>query len=77
MKGEDNTYFLAWTTTPWTLPSNQALAVNPEIDYVKVKDGAECYIMAQARLSAYYKKETDINVMLSNPDEERSMAGSL
>ncbi|MBO7093835.1 MAG: class I tRNA ligase family protein, partial [Spirochaetia bacterium] len=36
VKGEDNTYFLAWTTTPWTLPSNQALAVNPEIDYVKV-----------------------------------------
>lgn len=35
--GEDNLYFLAWTTTPWTLPSNTALCVGPNIDYVKVK----------------------------------------
>lgn len=34
---EPGTYFLAWTTTPWTLPGNVALAVNPEIDYVKIK----------------------------------------
>ena len=32
-------FFLAWTTTPWTLPSNLALMVGPEIDYVKVKSG--------------------------------------
>lgn len=32
-----NTYFLAWTTTPWTLPANTALAVNPELDYIEVK----------------------------------------
>ena len=70
VKGEDSTYFLAWTTTPWTLPSNQALAVNPEIDYVKVKDGAECYIMAQARLSAYYKKETDYEVVWTKKGSE-------
>lgn len=37
VKGEDNTYFLAWTTTPWTLPSNTALCVGLNIDYVKVK----------------------------------------
>ena len=36
-KGTENEYFLAWTTTPWTLPSNVALTVNPEIDYLKVK----------------------------------------
>ena len=54
--GLENTYFLAWTTTPWTLPSNMALAAGPDIDYVKVKDGDEFYIMAEARLSAYYKK---------------------
>jgi isoleucyl-tRNA synthetase len=36
VKGEENTYFLAWTTTPWTLPGNVALAVNKEIDYVKI-----------------------------------------
>jgi len=37
LKNEENTYFLAWTTTPWTLPSNTALCVGPAIDYVKVK----------------------------------------
>ena len=37
VKNEDNTYFLAWTTTPWTLPSNTALCVGLNIDYVKVK----------------------------------------
>ena len=37
VKGEIDTYFLAWTTTPWTLPSNTALCVGPNIDYVKVK----------------------------------------
>ncbi len=37
VKNEDNTYFLAWTTTPWTLPSNTALCVGSNIDYVKVK----------------------------------------
>ena len=36
-KGTENEYFLAWTTTPWTLPSNVALTVNPEVDYLKVK----------------------------------------
>ena len=70
VKGEDDTYFLAWTTTPWTLPSNQALAVNPDIDYVKVKDGKECYIMAQARLSAYYKKEADYQVVWTKKGSE-------
>ena len=51
--GEKNTYFLAWTTTPWTLPGNVALAVNPEVDYVKIKvmPSSEQYILAKARLS--------------------------
>jgi isoleucyl-tRNA synthetase len=49
--GEENTYFLAWTTTPWTLPSNTALCVNPQETYCKVSaaDG-KVYIMAQALL---------------------------
>ncbi|MBO5762944.1 MAG: class I tRNA ligase family protein, partial [Lentisphaeria bacterium] len=59
-KDEENTWFLAWTTTPWTLPSNLALAVGPEIDYVKVKDGEECFYLAEARLSAYYKETPEI-----------------
>jgi isoleucyl-tRNA synthetase len=37
IKGEENTYFLVWTTTPWTLISNVALAVNPDVEYVKVR----------------------------------------
>lgn len=55
--GEENTYFLAWTTTPWTLPSNLALAVGPDIDYVKVQDeeGGEYYYLAEALLNKYYK----------------------
>ncbi len=36
--GEKNTYFLVWTTTPWTLPANVALAVQPELNYAKIKD---------------------------------------
>ena len=51
VKGEENTYFLVWTTTPWTLISNVALAVHPEVDYVKVEHKGEQLILAQARLS--------------------------
>ncbi len=46
-----NTYLLAWTTTPWTLPGNVALAVGEDIDYVKVKVGDEFYILAKERLA--------------------------
>lgn len=46
VKGEENTYFIAWTTTPWTLPSNVALCVNPEFDYSLIKVGDEKYILA-------------------------------
>jgi isoleucyl-tRNA synthetase len=50
VKGEGNTYFLVWTTTPWTLPSNLALAVHREIDYVKVENHGEHLILAESRL---------------------------
>lgn len=43
--------FLAWTTTPWTLPSNTLLAVGPNVPYVKVRAGEHVYILAEARLS--------------------------
>ena len=48
---DEDAYILAWTTTPWTLPSNVALCVNPDEDYVKVKaaDGYT-YYMAEALL---------------------------
>lgn len=54
---EENTYYLAWTTTPWTLPSNVALAMNPNEDYTKFKFGDEFYIMADALISTLFKDE--------------------
>lgn len=57
-----STYFIAWTTTPWTLPSNLGLTMGPDIDYVKVKDGDEYYILAEARLGAYYKNPEELDI---------------
>ena len=51
LEDEPKTYFLAWTTTPWTLPGNVALAVGLDIPYVRVRQGDEHYILAKARLS--------------------------
>lgn len=55
--GEEGTSLLAWTTTPWTLVSNLALMVGPEIDYVKVldHDTNKHFILAESRLAVYYK----------------------
>ncbi|MGB2580334.1 MAG: class I tRNA ligase family protein, partial [Minisyncoccia bacterium] len=49
LTNESDTYILAWTTTPWTLPGNVALAVNSESEYLKVAIGDEKYILASAR----------------------------
>ncbi len=54
-KGGD-TFLLAWTTTPWTLPGNVALAVNPKSEYVKVKSGESFYILAEGRFEALKEK---------------------
>ncbi len=53
--GESNTYFLAWTTTPWTLPGNVALAVGADIEYAKVKTGEDVFIMAKTRVNDVVK----------------------
>lgn len=45
-KGHEKRYFLAWTTTPWTLPSNEFLSVNPDIEYSLIKQGEEEYYLA-------------------------------
>ena len=58
-------YILAWTTTPWTLPSNTALCVGPKIEYVAVKGNnpytneEAVYVIAESRLSAYFQPEKD------------------
>ena len=61
VKNEENTYILAWTTTPWTLPSNVALCVNPKETYVKVKaaDGLN-YILAEALASSVLDGEFEV-----------------
>ena len=47
---------LAWTTTPWTLPSNLALAVGPDIDYAVMEEDGQRYLLAEARLGAYERE---------------------
>ncbi|MHA7651296.1 isoleucine--tRNA ligase [Mycobacterium sp. ML4] len=52
----DGAYLLVWTTTPWTLPSNLAVAVNPEVNYVQVQSGDRRFVLAEARLAAYARE---------------------
>ena len=59
LKDKDE-YFLAWTTTPWTTPSNVALAVNANEKYAKVKSGGRVYIMAEALLESVMKESYEI-----------------
>ncbi|MBN1799580.1 MAG: isoleucine--tRNA ligase [Spirochaetales bacterium] len=63
LKDQPDTFIIAWTTTPWTLPSNLALAVGEKIDYVKVKDKDVFYILAKDRLSAYYKDPGEYTIV--------------
>jgi isoleucyl-tRNA synthetase len=56
IKVEKNTYFLVWTTTPWTLPGNVAIAANPAIDYCLVKYKKSSLILAKARLKDLFQK---------------------
>jgi isoleucyl-tRNA synthetase len=71
IKGE-NSYILAWTTTPWTLPSNLALAVNPKLKYAFVKDNTDgnTYVLAKDLLSKYYKSEKDYNLLEEKEGKE-------
>ena len=61
----ENTYALAWTTTPWTLPSNLALAVNSNLDYVYVKDKKtkETYILAKNVVEDFFKDKKEYDVV--------------
>lgn len=63
-KDEDNTYFLAWTTTPWTLPSNLGLVVNPEVDYVKVSYEGQNLIMAEALVESVFANKEGVHPVL-------------
>ncbi len=77
LKGEENTYILAWTTTPWTLPSNSALAIGENLDYVKVKTfnpytfDACTVILAKSRLNAYFNpKAAELKLEDYNPGDK-------
>ncbi len=59
LPSDADAYFLAWTTTPWTLPENLALCVGPTIDYAAVRDthSGDVYVLADALVSAYFREE--------------------
>jgi isoleucyl-tRNA synthetase len=68
LKGKNNEYFIVWTTTPWTLPSNVALAVNPEFNYVKAEvtlDNGEIeyYYLVKERLGALLGEESNYRIV--------------
>ena len=72
---DGSTFFLAWTTTPWTLPSNLALCLGPDIDYVCVTDrdadgSAVRYILATSRLGAYYKEPAKVDILWTKKGSE-------
>ena len=58
VKGEENRYILAWTTTPWTLPSNVALCVNPDEPYVEIESEGVRYILAKALCDKFFEDYT-------------------
>ncbi len=56
---DEDAYFLAWTTTPWTLPSNLGLCVNQEVDYVKIRVGETVYYMAEALVESVFAENEE------------------
>lgn len=70
IKDTVNEYFLAWTTTPWTLPSNVALCVNPEEEYVKVKCEDVFFILAKALVDTVLVGEYEIVEIYKGKDLE-------
>jgi isoleucyl-tRNA synthetase len=68
--GAGDVFFLAWTTTPWTLPSNLALVLGPDINYVLIETQGEHYILAEARLPAYFKESSEYKIIWSKKGSE-------
>ena len=62
---DENVYALAWTTTPWTLPSNLGLTVNPKLDYVYLSDVSDgtVYLLAKDLINKFFKYEDDYNII--------------
>ncbi len=70
LKGRENEYVLAWTTTPWTLPGNVALAVGPEIEYARVRQDREVYYLAQELLDRVLEGEYEVLETLRGSEME-------
>ena len=68
VKGEDNTYLLAWTTTPWTLPSNLGLCVNPKDTYCRFEADGATYIMAKALVDTVFEGK-EVRILEEFPGE--------
>ena len=70
VEGEENTFFLAWTTTPWTLASNVSLCVNPSVTYVYARvDGGETLIMAKDLVSSVLEGH-NVEILKEMPGKE-------
>ena len=67
VRGKENLYILAWTTTPWTLPSNVALCVNPDEPYVQIESDGAQYILAKALVGKFFEEYT---VIAEKPGKE-------
>ena len=66
---EENTYFLVWTTTPWTLPSNVALCMNPNEVYVKIEQDGQFYIMLEKLVPSLFEEGTYRKIYLKTGKE--------
>ena len=62
---DENVYALAWTTTPWTLPSNLALSVNPKLKYVYLKDSSDnnTYLLAESLINNFFKDKNKYKII--------------
>lgn len=65
IEGRENEFFMIWTTTPWTLPSNFAVCMNANIDYVKVQENKSkrLYILAESRLGHVFKQVDEYTII--------------
>lgn len=74
---DENTWLVAWTTTPWTLPSNIALAVHPELEYVKIfdEDKQRHYILLEQLLKTLYKKPAAAKYKVVEKIKGKELAG--
>ena len=70
----DGAHLLIWTTTPWTLPSNQAVAVNPDVEYVVVAHQGQRFVIARARLAAYARELGDDPQILGSYSGDQLLA---